>query len=240
MPVLDEDTTLTLRHTITRPSSIPSIATSALLTWPAYSQPSRMPPTFSSSSVTCRSPPSTNRCALQPEISIEFLSKTLDPASQPWEQPLIQHVPLSNDPAIRKLSECDKANDSSSKDDESCPVIGPTGSALTKHRGARPKLPSNMAQNTASSAVPPPTTMPSRVASQSTIRRMPVPRTASATSNESLQSGGSFGVKRLPAAALGGQLRGMRHGMYQNESMYRVGHRSYASMSSWYTDTIHE
>ena len=240
MPVVDEDATITPRRAVSRSSSNPSISTTTLLAPSTYSQPSRMPSNFSSNSAPRRSPLSTMHRASQPEISIDLLSKTLDPNSPSWEKPPIRHIPLSDDPAIRKLAEGGgEANDSGS-DDDTRRLIGPTGNALPKRRSIRRKLFPDVGRGVVLPSIAPPPSIPSRAAGHSVTRHVPVPRTASITSSGSLQSEGGFSVRRPPAAARWSQQRAKRPWTYRNASAYSVGHRSYASMSSWYTDTIHE
>lgn len=239
MPVLDEDATLKSMHVMNWSSSNPIITTSALIAPLDYSQPSRMPLTSSSISVSRHFPLSPMRRASQPEISIDLLAKTLGPSPLSREQPVIRHVPLSEDPEIRKLSEGGGPNDSNSNDDTRC-FIGPAGKILLNGRCIRRKVFPDVNRSITSSNIPPLPALPNRAPANSAIRRALIPRTASLTSNESVQSEGSFSVRRPPAAARWSQQRGRRHWMHSNTSAYNVRHRSYASMSSWYTDTIHE
>jgi hypothetical protein len=240
MPVPDKDAKPISVHGISRSSSNPSIATSALLAPSTHSQSSHLPGTLFSTSATRRFPLSTMHRASQPEISIDLLSKTLDPRSPSWEKPVIRHVPLSEDPAIRKLAEGGGETNNSASDDDTRRLISPTGDTLPKRRSIRRKLFPDVSRHiTPPIAVPTPTLL-SRAAGHSAIRRVPVPRSASITSSGSLQSEGSFSVRRPPAAARWSQQRGRRPWTYRNASAYSVSHRSYASMSSWYTDTIHE
>lgn len=237
MPVLDEHEPV---HAKTRASSNPSITTSALLAPSTYSQLSRMPSIFSSTCASRRSWLSTMHRASQPEISIDLLSKTLDPNSPSWAKPAVRHIPLSDDPAIRKLAEDGGEPNNSDSDDRTRRLIGPTGNTMPKTRSVRRKLFPDVSRGiNASLAVPSPT-LPNRAAGLSAVRRVPVPRTSSVMSSGSLQSEGSFSVRRPAAAARWSQQRGRRPWTYRNASAYSVSHRSYASMSSWYTDTIHE
>ena len=231
MPVLNEDATLTPPRAMTRTSSNRSITTSALLAPSTYSQPSRLSST-ASATATRRSPISTIHPASQPEISIDLLSATLDPSSPSWEKPAIKHVLLSDDPAIRKLAE----GQPDSSDDDTRQLIGPTGDPLPKRQSVQRRLFPD------TSRAPP---APSLAAGHSVTRRVPVPRTMSMVSNGSLQSEGSFSVRRPPAAARWSHQRERRHWTYRNASAYSFGGRSYGSGnctsgSSWYTDTIHE
>jgi hypothetical protein len=242
MPVLDEDPRLEPAHARTRSSSNPSITTSVLLAPSTYSQPSRMPSTLSSTSASRRSPLSTMHRASQPEISIDLLSKTLHPNSPSWQRLLVRHVPLSDDPAIRKLAEGGGEHSNSDSDDDTRYLIGPTGNTMPKRRSIRQKLFPDVSRGVPSPIATASPTLPSRAAGHSAIRRVPVPRTPSIISSGSLQSEGSFGVRRPHVAARWSHQRGRRSWMYRNPSAYSVGHQSYASMSmsSWYTDTIHE
>lgn len=237
MHVLDEDAPI---RATTRFSSNPSIVTS-LLAPSEYSQPSRLPSTASAS--PWRLPLSKMHQTSHPEISIDALSKTLDPSSPVWERPAVCHVPLSQDPAIRKLSE-----GSESSDDDTRSLIGPTENPLpkTKRRSVRRKLFPDVSVSVRAPA------------SKGPLYSIP--------SDDSLQSERNFGVQRLPAAARWSHTRGRRHWTHRSASAYSVGGRSYGSGnsqgaqggqswygsthsqsgnwstsgSSWHADTIHE
>ena len=238
MPVLNEDSTLPPGRNTTRSSSNLSVVTSALLAPSSYSQTSRVPSILTPTP----SPLSTMHLVTHPTISIDALSKTLDPSSPSWDKPAIRHDPLSADPAIRKLSEGTSNDSNSDTDDDTRALIGPTGNPLPRRRSIRRKLfPASDPPNIRA----PPPTIPNRAAGHSIQRvPLPVPRTSSILSNGSLQSEGSFNVRRPPAAARWSQQHGRRQWTYRNGSAYSVGGRSHSygsgSMSSWYTDTIHE